>query len=136
MIGTKERAANKGSILVEAVFGIVPFTLLLFLSIELFRAGYLHVLLQQSAFVYTRDRALGKTERESRKDVYEFLDEALGRVVGGDMRRDLDFESKLLGRTVEGKVHLRYPMLIKFEMVTGDRFKHHMEITKSCQFPG
>lgn len=128
----------KGSVLVETVFCILPFTLILFLCLELLRAGYLHVLVAQSAFIYTRDRALGLSEGESQREVFDFLKNAMGRDNGERMRQLLDFESEAHGRTVEGKVHIRYPLFFRFEMENQDPtyWRHHLEITKKCQFPG
>lgn len=136
--GRESKLGKKGSLLLEAVFGILPFTLFFFLSIELFRTGYLHVLLSQAAFIYTRDKALGKSESKSREDVYSFLESAMGRENGKMMRQKLSLETECTGRTVSGRVHLRYPLFFFYDTEEKNRkfWRHHMEITKRCQFPG
>lgn len=121
---------ESGTVIVEACFCLLPTLFVVVLNLELARRATLEIGLHYGVFQWVRNRALGLSERESKRRVARFFEEAYGggerahriwRTLHWHIRRRAD------GR-IEGKVHYRFPMLWSWPG------RHHFESTRRCTF--
>lgn len=127
-----KKGCRRGSILLEASIALCLLVFAVGVNLELVRRAHSKVLFEHSCFLYVRARALGTGVVQSRKQVFHFLEHALGYQRTRSIFIGLHLEEELVTDGIEARVHYRYPSLLRFPY-RGQQ-KHHFELTEKCKF--
>ena len=119
--------------MIEALFSLLLIGLVTCLNIEVVRRAVIEVSLHHGSFLYARDRALGIGQERARRRVAEFLANGWGQSARRRSIAHVQMRAERSARGVDGRLHYRYPALLRFPYRGGD--KHHFEVTKRCRFP-
>ena len=126
--GSSVKARERGSILVEAVMGLLFVILPLFaFQIELLRLAQYHALFHKMTFHYVRFLALGESERAAKQEAGRIPRAALSQREAKHLVRFSDFIAEENSHRLEGRIRYRYAGFFSF-------WKPRIQLTKSCQF--
>ena len=112
---------------------LFPVAVSLLWSWELVRRAQLEIALHHGAFLQARNEVLGRSTRESRRELRTWLRRSLGEERGRKTFAALEIGGVPRESGVRSRLHLRYEQFLRFPL--GPVTKHHFEITKSCLFP-
>ena len=129
----RHRKLSRGSLLLEAVLALPLLVGVSLINIEVVRRARQEVLLEQSAFLFVRARALGASSERALGLVSQFVSLALGSDSAKRYLKQLRIEEAILAGKWRVKFHQRYRTLLNFPV--WDQTKHHYEVTRACHFP-
>ncbi len=132
MISTSRHLTEKGSILIEAVFGLSAVLGSVWINLELMKRAQLDLLLHHSAFLAVRAKALGATSSNARAQMRLLFERSWG-AAGDRLWRETDYLEEASREGGRIKLHARFPSLWSFKNMK--LTKHHFESTRSCLFP-